>query len=65
MNIKHARTNRMSLEASILVLDEKEIDLYKKVLNLAKESDVSYRSKEKVLHLVNETLFQKLVSEKN
>ncbi|MBZ1508902.1 hypothetical protein [Leuconostoc mesenteroides] len=65
MDIKHARTNRMSLEASISVLDEKEIDLYKKVLNLAEEIDVSYQSKETVLHLVNEVLFQKLVSEKN
>lgn len=63
MDIKHARTNRISLEASISILDEKEKDLYKKVLNLAKESDVSYQSKETVLHLINETLFQKLVSD--
>lgn len=59
----HARINVEALKDSITSLSNDEQDLYKQIIDLTNQSVVSYQSKEKVLHLVNETLFQKLVSD--
>lgn len=64
MHSKHAQTDRVSLRIGIEMLDKKESDLYEKILKLCQKSNLCYQSKENVLFLVNERLFQELVSEK-